>query len=407
MNARFDSVVMLTWSDWKTEPRSNRYHYASRFARSVPVLFVQPDSAAALSEPTELERITLLHVGARYDDEQLAPVASLLAAQGLNRPLLWIYNPNYTGLERHFPGAPRVFHATEDYFSGSTFLHEPAGAARYAHRLQVLGIQRRVILAVRASHLVVCVSHGVAERIARFCGRRRELRVLENGCDYAFWAARPPAATAPSARRVAVYHGGINERLDAALIVGLMRRLPDWEFQFCGSVSPTFDAWREVQGEPNFRYLGTLDPEAMRDVLYRADVGIMPYRRIASVTSTIMPLKAFEYAACGLPVVSVPIDSIASFPQVFRVARSADEFAQAMREEAAQRSDPQRLQARLAAARAQDYDARFRQLEEWLRVLPRSRPSSAPRWMRLAVLAAGELWNRALYRIAGRIATHL
>jgi len=257
---------------------------------------------------------------------------------------------------------------------------------------------------VQASHLVVCVSRGVAKRIAKYCGRRAELRVLENGCDYAFWAAPPESAAPPSARRVAVYHGGINERLDAALIVEVMRRLPDWEFQFCGSVSATFDAWRGLQRAPNFRHLGTLDTQKVRDVLYRADVGIMPYRQIASVTSTIMPLKAFEYAACGLPVVSVPIDSIASFPQVFRIARSAEEFAQAMREEAAQRSDPQRLQARLSAARAQDYDGRFRQLEEWLRALPRSRPSGARRSMRLWVLAVRERWNRELHRIAARIA---
>ena len=37
----FDAVIMLTWSDWETEPRSNRYHYASRFQKEVPVFFLQ------------------------------------------------------------------------------------------------------------------------------------------------------------------------------------------------------------------------------------------------------------------------------------------------------------------------------------------------------------------------------
>ena len=40
---RFDAIVMLTWSDWFTEPVSNRYHYATRFAKHLPVIFVQPD----------------------------------------------------------------------------------------------------------------------------------------------------------------------------------------------------------------------------------------------------------------------------------------------------------------------------------------------------------------------------
>src|SRR6185312_7141409 len=65
-----DSVVMVTSSDWKTEPRSNRYHFATRFARCVPVFFVQPDST---SDKIWLEAlpqgIKLLHVPARYGSE--------------------------------------------------------------------------------------------------------------------------------------------------------------------------------------------------------------------------------------------------------------------------------------------------------------------------------------------------
>ena len=38
-----DEVVMLTWCEWNSRPRSNHYHYASRFAKQVPVLFVQPN----------------------------------------------------------------------------------------------------------------------------------------------------------------------------------------------------------------------------------------------------------------------------------------------------------------------------------------------------------------------------
>lgn len=398
---RFDCVVMLTWSDWKTEPRSNRYHYASRFARSVPVFFVQPDEAASLVEPTEVTGVALVHSGPRHDAQQLAPVARLLAERGLSRPLLWIYSPRYTALERHFPGALRVLHATEDYFSGSTFLQQPAGPRRFAQRREVMRIQRQMIQAAQVAHLVVCVSPGVAEGIVRYCAYRGELRVLENGCDYAFWAEQggAPAGEKP----VAIYQGGINERLDTQLIVEVMRRLPEWEFRFCGSVSAAYEGWRELQRAPNFRNLGTLTAEALRDELHRAHVGIMPYRQVRSLTGTIKPLKAFEFAACGLPVVSVPIESLANFTEVFRFATSAEAFAQAIREEAALRDDPRRRDARLAAARAQDYDSRFRELEECLHTLRVARSGGTRGWMRICALAAGELWNRALYRISASL----
>ena len=115
----------------------------------------------------------------------------------------------------------------------------------------------------------------------------------------------------------------------------------------------------------------------------------------------LLPLKAFEYAACGLPVVTVPIDSIAHLPEVFRVARSAAQFAQAIVEEGATRDDPARRAARLAAAQAQDYDRRFAELRECLRALERATraPSFAVGMRRLGLLAA-ESWNRARSRIA-------
>ena len=401
MNAGFDSVVMLTWSNWHTEPRSNRYHYATRFARDVPVLFVQPDAERAFEEDTAIPGITLLHAGARYHGAQLAGVARALERRGLARPLVWAYNPFYEQVRRHFPGALRVFHATEDYFTGFGFVAEPEGVQRYAHRIAALRLQRRMIATVRDSDVVVCVSPGVAEGIARNCAYRGELRVLENGCDFAFWNAAVPAGPTRRAGRVAVYQGGINERLDAALIVETMRRLPDWEFRFCGAVSASFEGWRAVQAEPNFRYLGVLGAEAVRAALHEADVGLMPYRQVAGLTSRLLPLKAFEYAACGLPVVTVPIDSIAHLPDVFRVARSAAQFAQAIAEEGAARDDPARRAARLAAARAQDYDRRFTELQECLRGLKRAAraPSLAAGMRRLGLLAA-ESWNRARSRIA-------
>src|SRR5437016_3918329 len=91
---RFDAVVMLTWSNWKTEMRSNRYHYASRFARSLPVVFVQADHASADAEfeHTELDRLDLLHVFARYGPDQTRLLEAALRSRGIRRPLLWVYN---------------------------------------------------------------------------------------------------------------------------------------------------------------------------------------------------------------------------------------------------------------------------------------------------------------------------
>jgi glycosyltransferase involved in cell wall biosynthesis len=389
---------MLTWSDWRTEPRSNRFHYASRFARKVPVLFVQPDEGPRPDEATEVPGVTLVHVGPRYDAAQLAPVAERLAARGFVRPLLWVYNPRYTRVAAHFPGALRVLHATEDYFSESTFLNAPAGAARYAHRSMMFSIQRAMVRAVQASDLVVCVSAGVAEGISANCSFAGELRVIENGCDFVFWSHDGRKPRRDGGSRVAIYQGGINERLDENLMAEVVARLPDWEFRFYGRIAPTYTGMERLKRAPNFHYLGTTSPESLREAMQDADVGLMPYRQLPALTSRLFPLKAFEYSACGLPVVSVPIDSVARFPQAFAFARTAEEFAAAIVREASRRDDPARRAARLAAARAQDYDGRFAEVEACLaRLRPGPRTLSGSR-AKLASLFLREQWNRVVSR---------
>jgi glycosyltransferase involved in cell wall biosynthesis len=402
MLPRFDSVVMLTWSNWKTEPRSNRYHYATRFARHVPVLFVQPDGAQPCEEPSDNANIALLHVGSRYGARQLAPVSVALERRGLSRPLLWSYNPFYRDLARYFPRSMRIHHATEDYFMLQHYQLPADLATRCRGLYHRRKLQYRLILALRDADLVVCVTPGVANAIRRSCGPDTPVLVLQNGCDYAFWSKR----VGPAARgrgRVAVYQGGINERLDAQLLADVMRRLPSWEFRFCGPISRSFDAWKAVSGQPNYRYLGMLAPEALADELQQADVGLIAFVDHPALSEQSLPLKAFEYAASGLPVVSTPIRALSDYPAVFRFARSAAEFAAAMLDAASRRHDPAELEVRLAAARAQDYDRRFDELLAALAPLERRAASiNVGSLARAAGLAVASLWNGAL-ALAGKL----
>ena len=96
INASMDAVVMLTMSNWKTELRSNRYHYASRFSQLYPVIFVQAD----LTEPgyqfenTECNNVFILHVYFNFHRQKQADlIAEALNSKGIIAPLLWIYQP--------------------------------------------------------------------------------------------------------------------------------------------------------------------------------------------------------------------------------------------------------------------------------------------------------------------------
>src|SRR5207253_4030822 len=106
-------------SDWKTEPRSNRFHYASRFSKYLPVYFVQPDldTSEASFEDTEIAGVKILHVSRLYDQNQLESLSEALRSKGVKRPLLWTYNFNFDQFVSWCYSPLKVFHATEDYFS--------------------------------------------------------------------------------------------------------------------------------------------------------------------------------------------------------------------------------------------------------------------------------------------------
>ena len=82
---KFDAVLMLTWSDWYTEPRSNRYHYAVRFAATLPVFFLQhgyEKTRRIRVEKSGEANIDIIQVSVDLDDQQLSEVIALLCARG-------------------------------------------------------------------------------------------------------------------------------------------------------------------------------------------------------------------------------------------------------------------------------------------------------------------------------------
>jgi hypothetical protein len=348
---------MLTWSDWKTEPRSNRYHYATRLAKHQPVLFVQPDATdgAITIEESGTSGIQIVHVPNSYDERQSGLIATALNDLGYRRPLLWVYNSLFHRFVAGCYSPLKIFHATEDYFAENA----PVDS-------RIVSTLRSVIAHV---DLLIAVSDLVLEHYRERGGYVGESLVLSNGCDYGFWAAEgTTTAPAASARRrdVAFYQGSINRRLDLDLLERLLEELPDWDFWFCGRVDPALSrGWKRLLSFKNLRHLGELKPEEIRSLFKEVSVGIIPFGESEEIYVS-MPLKAFEYVAGGLPVVSVPIAALRNHPDLFQIASGPSKFASAMRVAATIRDDKTQLDARKRAAQSQDYDGRFSEFTEWV-----------------------------------------
>ena len=173
-------------------------------------------------------------------------------------------------------------------------------------------------------------------------------------------------------------------RVDFELLLDLVDRMPDWTFQFCGRVADGLAGWERLRKRPNVEYLGVLAPEQFGERMCQATVGLITYVQDPIIWNS-LPLKAFEYVACGLPVVSVPIAALQGQPELFAIEETGEGFARAIRTAAATRLDAALLRHRREAARRNSYDARFGGvLSEIVRLAARRR--AEPKRLNVCVL---------------------
>lgn len=349
----FDSVVMLTWSDWHTEPRSNRYHYAVRFARHWPTFFVQTNGndETITFEPVEGHDITIVRIGRVHSPAQATRLAATLRERGVARPLVWLYNLHLAEAAPRLHPVAVVYHATEDYLAKADNVS-----------ITNTDLSKLAARAIERADLVVAVSEGVAQSHRRVAPSSKPVIVLPNGCDFTFWQQSSAANyVQPAAGKVALFQGGINSRLDFSLLMALTELLPDWQFWFCGKSVDGGDDWARLQRQPNVIYHGLLDSAGIANLARQSCVGLIPFKD-SDLMRRSLPLKAYEYLACGLPVVTTPVDALAHRPELFLTATTAEEFAIAIRRLEGSRSDAAAVARRLEAASLSSYDTRFEEL---------------------------------------------
>ena len=97
---------------------------------------------------------------------------------------------------------------------------------------------------------------------------------------------------------------------------GVIARLaelePDWHFVFAGP-GDTDSLRQKLSPYPNIHLTGSVPQEDVPHVLKTFELGLLPYRD-TSFFKYLNPLKFYEMAAAGLPIVSSPIDELRRYP---------------------------------------------------------------------------------------------
>lgn len=281
-----------------------------------------------------------------------------LAVLGIKRPIVWISAPTQFDARLDLPARLRVYHIVDDYLA----YHDLAAARRdsYARREREL---------IEWADLVVVVSPALLASKAA-ADRKAKFRLLPNGYDGAAYGAGSPVAQPPELvalpRPILGYVGLISVRLDLALLDALAAAHPEWTLVLMGTVfrQGCEDTLDRLVSRANVHFLPAVPGDQVADYVRSFDLGLLPYR-VTQETMHASPLKLYEYLGAGLPVVAADVPGAQEFAAVVDIARTPEEWADAI---ACRLADdgPERRETRRAAVAPHTWDARVRTLSGYL-----------------------------------------
>jgi UDP-galactopyranose mutase len=229
----------------------------------------------------------------------------------------------------------------------------------YTFSVRDLPNSEREVEIIRRADLVIVHS---PELLRKKGGINPRTVVIPNGADYSTFATPQdePADIAAIPHPRIGYAGVIKKQLDLELLVRLVNARPNLSFVLVGpilNVSGKEKVLEALTQLPNVFLLGNKPAESLASYIQHFDVCLMCYE-VNDYTRYIYPLKLNEYLATGRPTVSAAIETVKAFTSVVAIARSDDEWLDAIDlglSDAAQ--SPSAREARQRVAQSNDWDA--------------------------------------------------
>lgn len=349
----------LRWSFVYQRPQ----HLMTRFARDWRVLFFEEPVADAAAEPWLEVRS---EEGVQVLVPHLPPGASSQAAAHAQRRLLDGF------LAEHEPARLILWYYTpmalafSDHLAADAVIYDCMDELSAFHGAPPELIEREAGLLARAD-LVFTGGYSLWEAKRK---RHANAWPFPSGVDVAHFASARQSQTDPPdqvllPRPRLGFYGVIDERFDLALLDGVARRRPQWQFVMIGPVVKIDPA--SLPRRANLHFLGGKVYDDLPRYLAGWDVALMPFALNAS-TRFISPTKTPEYLAGGRPVVSTPIaDVVRGYGDsgLVRIAASVDGFVTACAAALADARDRERFLSRADALLAgMSWDTTGAQMKE-------------------------------------------
>lgn len=291
---------------------------------------------------------TMRRINEKMYRDQARKVAKSL---GFRRPILWL-NPHYAVHMVGKMGEDRtIYDITDDWIT-----------LTQSEALTRLIIEQDRELCRIADAVIVCSQklYDLKKDLAR------NLHLIPNGVDANHYrcvldgAGPLPEESAAWPRPIYGYTGTIHpDRVDVDLVERMAKRLTEGCFALVG---PGFlpDADRDrLLATGKVHFTGPVPYDRLPQFMRAFDVCMTPHR-MTPFTESLNPIKLWEYLAGGKPIVSTDVAGFRDFPQFVRIARTEDEFLNALQE--ARGEAPEMGEARRAEARKHSWDARVDQI---------------------------------------------
>jgi teichuronic acid biosynthesis glycosyltransferase TuaH len=277
---------------------------------------------------------------------------------GMIRPILWL-NPHYAVhmVGRMGEGAV-VYDVTDDWIS-----------LNQAEAVKTLVIKQDAELCAKADATIVCSQklHELKK------GSVRELYLIPNGVDAEHYrcvlegTGPLPDVAKGWPKPVIGYTGTIQpDRLDVPLVVEMARQMTGGSIVLVGpNLLPPADAARLAECG-NVFLPGVVSYREIPEVMRAFDVCIVPHK-VTPFTESLNPIKLWEYLAAGKPVVSTEVAGFRDFPDLVRLARTAEGLLAAAHEAIAAVGTAEgnaRAAQQRAVAREHSWERRIDEIEK-------------------------------------------
>lgn len=205
--------------------------------------------------------------------------------------------------------------------------------------------------------VIVTGSKALKEKIVKF---GKIPYVIPNGVDYKLFSSWLENAISLKIKKQIVYVGALSEWFDLELLEFLAQNLKEYEFLLIGFGPLSLD--KLLKENSNIKFLGKLSQKAFAPILWESAASIIPFK-VNDLTKKVDPLKAYEYLASGVPVVSTPIGNIEN-PYIY-VGSTKEDFMEKLKIAIEEDSLEKRIK-RTEFAKQFSWENRFNQLSEIL-----------------------------------------